>query len=446
VWFDVLALVLVVWPAGWTPWLAGAALVGALMVAAVLARRGVLEWRGLVWGALGWLAAPGIAAVLAAGATWLLHAVGALPAPWIAHPLPGLVGCGALGLAVALEVGLRASRRSGAVGALLGGAMGWGAVAVLVAALAPELSYVFVVPALVAALASMRAVRPGARVAASLLTALSAGCVWFPMLRLLPDAVGVVAMPVLAALVALVASAVAPLCAEIAGRWRVALPGAAGVVALGALGIAALVPPFSEDAPQQLDLMFHLDADAGTARWIADSSFGPAAGALPAEVRRVVAFAARPVATFPWAHGTAWVAPAPTLVLPTAHVEITVQDSQAPGRRVVLSLAPAREGGRVMVALPPGAGLMTARANGAALPTEGEPSANGWRLYLFAPAPGERVTLDLLLAGAAPVEAQVMDVSFGLPPEGTALLRARPRTAVPWGNGDVTVVSHRVRL
>jgi hypothetical protein len=44
------------------------------------------------------------------------------------------------------------------------------------------------------------------------------------------------------------------------------------------------------------------------------------------------------------------------------------------------------------------------------------------------------------------VEVYVLDVTYALPLEGMFLLKSRPLTATPFGEGDCTIASRRVQL
>ena len=70
---------------------------------------------------------------------------------------------------------------------------------------------------------------------------------------------------------------------------------------------------------------------------------------------------------------------------------------------------------------------------------------NGWsRLRLFGvPPEGVDLSFD---AAASGFDLQLMDQSYGLPREAQALQLARPRSAVPSQDGDVTLVSSGYRL
>jgi hypothetical protein len=56
------------------------------------------------------------------------------------------------------------------------------------------------------------------------------------------------------------------------------------------------------------------------------------------------------------------------------------------------------------------------------------------------------VTVEVDIAGDAVRDVAIYDITPGLPPGGAALLRARPDTAVPFGDGDASIVMVRVRI
>jgi hypothetical protein len=56
------------------------------------------------------------------------------------------------------------------------------------------------------------------------------------------------------------------------------------------------------------------------------------------------------------------------------------------------------------------------------------------------------VEIEAVLVGEKPAEIVLTDQSPGLPPEGAKLAALRPRTAVPSDEGDVSLVTRRVRI
>ena len=72
--------------------------------------------------------------------------------------------------------------------------------------------------------------------------------------------------------------------------------------------------------------------------------------------------------------------------------------------------------------------------------------SGGYRLVGSMTAPPEGVLVELALSGDGRIEVVVVDRSRGLPDIGAPLVAARPDTAVPSGEGDVTVATARPRL
>ncbi|HBY99414.1 MAG TPA: hypothetical protein DEP84_36665 [Chloroflexi bacterium] len=56
------------------------------------------------------------------------------------------------------------------------------------------------------------------------------------------------------------------------------------------------------------------------------------------------------------------------------------------------------------------------------------------------------LTLALHLKSNAPFTLFIVDKTLGLPPGGTGLTQARPASAVPSGDGDVSIIADRVLI
>ena len=95
--------------------------------------------------------------------------------------------------------------------------------------------------------------------------------VGFPLALLLYQGFGSHALPLIAVLVALLLSPLAPLFAE-AERARglslLALPWLAGAVTLLASFAAIVVPAFSAKAPEHVTLQYVQEADSGNSQWV----------------------------------------------------------------------------------------------------------------------------------------------------------------------------------
>src|SRR6201999_4454784 len=110
---------------------------------------------------------------------------GVLPALWTAHPLPALFAIDVLAAAAVAAV-LAVFARRGTPATLWAGTwIGWGVVGVAVAAVAPGVAYLFVVPVLAAAVG--RVLRPDVQ---PVLPAAIAATLLFPLALALYEALG----------------------------------------------------------------------------------------------------------------------------------------------------------------------------------------------------------------------------------------------------------------
>ncbi|MDF2692019.1 MAG: Peptidase, family, partial [Labilithrix sp.] len=239
VWFDVLAFGIIHWPERWSMLLA---LLGLAMVVAQTFRARAFD-RGLV--VLLAVLVPGLAAAALVG--WLLHAIGALPALFVAHPLPALTAIHAGTAAVALGIGLLVARRSTPRALWAGTWIGWGMLGGVTAAVAPGTSYLFIVPTLVAAICGSFSLA-----VASAAPAIAASVLLLALVSGIHDTLGFAVAAVTALPTLLLATTVVPLLVDLPVKLRRILPAALGALALGGALVAAIVPKFSAAAPQRV--------------------------------------------------------------------------------------------------------------------------------------------------------------------------------------------------
>lgn len=98
---------------------------------------------------------------------------------------------------------------------------------------------------------------------------------------------------------------------------------------------------------------------------------------------------------------------------------------------------------------PPDSGIESVSAENEALTPESEKfrrRVNGWFVFHFSAMPAKGVELGFTLPAGKAVQVYALDVNYSLPLEGLFLLKARPLTAVPYGRGDLTIISRRVEL
>ena len=459
--FDLLSLGIVRWPVGWTLPMAVAALLLLLAVAALALGRRSLGGGDLV---LGLLAAPATllaTALLAFVLSLALQAAGPLAVSWLPRPLPALAAFWLLPLtlaaAVAVMLGTGPGRRSAPLGLWAGIWLVWAAVGVALAALAPAVAYIFVLPALAAGICGVlarvwRGGVPGRSLAAAaIVPGVVAAVLFWGVLPPVYEGLGVPALAIIASLLALLYATLAPLVAASRGfgrrLWLLAL-----VLTVLAVAAALAQPRFTRRSPQPLTYTFHQDADTGTARWLV-AALPP----LPAAVERAARFGP-PGPPYPWSAPVAQArsAPAPALAAAAAlppEVQVLESSVAAGGKRHLRLRLVSRRGAPIgMIWLPARAKPESVTIEGHLVPDTGwrgggqRPGPPGWLSYGDVTLPAGGCELDVVLGDAGPLELYAADATPGLPPAGAALLAARPPTAVPIQQGERTLISRKLRL
>jgi hypothetical protein len=445
VFFDFLRRTVVSWPAGLSPWLGLLALGLTLAAAALARRRGSVSWGGAALG----LAVPPAALLLTLAAAFGLQALlaGVFPSSWVARPLPAKAAFWLLALAVTLWAAVLLTRRHGFGGAWTGIWILWSLAGLVLGMILPGLSYLFVVPALVAGLAGLLGL---GRPLATVLPALAAGLIWFPVLIFLYDALGLTGLLAAAVLLALVFATLAPLVAVAGPGGRRWLPLGIALAAVVFAASALVSPPYSPDSPQALSVQLHHDADAGATRWLLRG--GPP---YPPGLLAAAGFGGRPAVAFPWSPPSprALAAPAPPLAVSAPELVVMEQRLAGGKRHLRLRLSSPRGAPIGTVYVPESAELESIEIDGRSVPLGERPrrgspglGAGGWQRFTNFTLSSAGSELNVVLGAVQPGDWYVLDRSPGLPPAGRALAAARPKDAVPAHDGDVTLVSRKVRI
>jgi Peptidase family M28 len=449
VYFDLFGRWSVRWPASVTLRIALASAFLLLLEIAWLFYKQRLSAREFLWGFLAWLVSILAVAIFGILLSYILRKAGATPVPWTAHPLAARVAIWSLAIAVLSFVSLRFASRAGFMGLWSGTWTWWLLLSVTISARIPGVSYVLLVATCAAALAGLLMVfRPQLSSLAAILPLAVAAMVGFPLALLLYQGFGSHALPLIAVLVALLLSPLAPLYAE-AERARglslLALPWLAGAVTLLASFAAIVVPAFSAKAPEHVTLQYVQEADSGSSQWVVY----PASGHLPEPIRLATNFRGQENGAFPWVVDPAFFAAAPheELAPPT----FTIQEStELPGKRRYRTLLRSERGAsEAVVMFPPNSRIESVLAIDEPVQAQTEKVRqyqNGWYAYDFYAMPAKGVEMGFTLPVGKPVEVYVLDVTYALPLEGMFLLKSRPLTATPFGEGDCTIASRRVQL
>ncbi|HEY0800120.1 MAG TPA: hypothetical protein VGD54_04700, partial [Steroidobacteraceae bacterium] len=415
----------------------------------------------VAYGMIGTLANLALAAVLSVGVLALLRVLRSVPpldaVPWIAHPLAMHIGFWALALVPAGLIAKWLARRAGFWGFWFGGTVLVALLSVASAAALPGASYVLLLAAMAAALAPLPCVRSltrgrpvsqGAADFAVLVPGLVMFAALLPLLLLLYPALGALAWPICTVTLCLTACFLLPLLANATRRARqfITLLGAATTFL--AISVTVLLPMYSSNWPQRLNVEYWTDTDSGRAHWWAQ----PASLHLPHAMASAAKFDPVPRERFPGypmkgffadAEHVQLAAPELTQISATAgasqgttHFELLVRSVRgAPSAYVVFPASANVQ--EIFVATrsgPQRAKLHRFR--------------NGLSLLGVAGMATEGLQFGIDSAAAAN-SVLVFDLSYGLPeqlPDATALLRARPQNATSSQDGDITVVQRTVRL
>lgn len=383
----------------------------------------------------------------------VLHLLGAVPVNWIAHPAAVQITFWALALAVVVIHGIALARRARFWGLWAGVWTWWAIGSIALSCFEPGMSYLMQVPACIAPLLGLLVVairkdNAFGQWLVGIIPMAAAAIVGFEPLILLYPAIGTPALTLTAIFVAMVLTPLIPLCidlSEASGLLAVSIPGVPIVLVGLAMFVAAILPAYSAQAPQRMNMLFWQDADSGKAQW----GVSPDSGRLPEPISLAAPFHSAHTGELPWVHGPLFLSDAPALDVGAP--SFTVLDSEVIGkqRRFDALLRSDRGAPGAMVMFPPDSGVRSVRMEDVAVPPE--PARvrdyfNGWFVYACSSMPARGVELAFELPVGKPVTVTVLDDSYGLPKQGAFLTNARPLTTVPSGEGDLTVLSRRVQL
>jgi hypothetical protein len=451
--FDVFEHSVIYWPASWT--LIVSIVAAILLFAEIgwLIYKNRLALSALLWGLFAWLAMVGLTAANAYILYRVLLRAGTIPVNWVAHPVAIQAAFWFLALSIVSVVAFVFSRRAGFLGLWAGVWTWWALLSIVTAALTHGIAYIFPLCLCAAVLAAMpltfgRVESSEMGLAAGLVPLVVAAVAGFSPALLLYSALGNHLLVGIAVVVGLLLTPLAPFCAdllEVRGLSRIALPTTAIVATVLAALAAVVIPAFSAKSPERVNLHFWQDGDSGKSVWVVQ----PDSRRLPEPIRLAGNFNRHDSGPFPWSTSTVFLADAPDQELPPPTFTI-LESTQSESKRTYRALMRSERGApEVMVLFPPDSGVESARMEGEPIQPETERVRrflNGWIVYACLTTPVKGVELSFALPPGKPVEVYTLDESFGLPADGAFLLKSRPLTATPSGDGDVTLVSRRVQL
>jgi hypothetical protein len=305
----------------------------------------------------------------------------------------------------------------------------------ILAAIAPGVLIFFIAPPLVAlAGVGLERVWAGAERVMALAAWALLFLTWAPLLYLGQVLLGFAGGAIFAAVSALVLlPALIELKPALVRVPRLALLGVTFAAALLAWLHVALAPAYSPDRQQLLRIEYALEDGKG--RWLLASDGGP----LPA------AFSGFGVPVkVPWSASRRRTAPAPVLAASTPAIDILADRPFPQGR--VLTLRLRANGAEQMVLRGEPDSAVKAVRLGGSLARTGKGAAKDPYFVRCVGRSCDGAVLDLLVGRAAPLPLTLIGIRSGLPPEGAALIRARPADAQPQYSPDVTIGVAKIRL
>jgi Peptidase family M28 len=427
--------------AGWALPLAVAALL-ILIAAAWLSRD---EGTGIGRRALAALV-PLLVVIGAAASGWLLHEIAALvcgqPDPSYAYPALLRI---ALGLGVGTVV--VAASRLATTRLMAFSVWGWIAtLAVVTAALLPGFSPYFLFPPLFGAFfllaASIWPAGGGRFDLALLAAALLPLLIWLSLSSSAETVEGLALHPLFTVPLAFGALTLLPL---LAARppglraWTMTASILGGVAMLFAI-LAGLQPAYSSFAPQHLNINLIDDHVAGKSSWAVDTG-----APLPAPFRAAAHFSDTPEHVSPVSFQASYVAPAGGTRF-SAPTVVTRSLPDGGGRRVMLTLQGSLRANRMFVVVPNGAGLTRIAVDGKSFVPLSKAANNFGTIFACVTDDCRTRSVTLSFDSRKPVGIWLGEQRYGLPPEGTTLVEARPNTTIPVQTGDSTIIFGKMRL
>jgi hypothetical protein len=453
VYFDVLGHWIISWPVSRTLKIAlGSGLVLFIEIAWLIYKKS-LKGIEFLRGVAAWFVTMLTTGLLAWALNFILRRVGATESPWVAHPLPVQICFWSLAIAIVSLVAIRFAPRAGFLGLWAGVWTWWALFSIVIASRVPAVGYILQYTVCTAVIAGLflvfqaRGSSRGIAVAVTLPLAVAATLGFAPLL-LVYQGFGNTALPAISFLLALLFTPLAPMGAD-QNRDRQSplgpLLGMAGTATAFCAFLAIVVPVSSAKAPEHVNLEYAQETDSGKSQWVVY----PASGRLPEPIRLATNYRRQESQPFPWSSEPSFVVSAPHLDL--APPTFTIQElSEVNGERRYRALLRSERGAsEAAVLFPPDSGIESVTVEDQALQPESDKvrrELNGWFGYDFWAIPAKGIEIGFTLPAGKSVEVFALDATYGLPQEGQFLLKARPLTATPFGNGDRTIVTRRVEL
>jgi hypothetical protein len=377
-----------------------------------------------------------LAAGLAWGAMFILGRSGMTPTEFVAEPRP-LTAIAWLVAALSTLVVGRLAGSHDVREVVLGQLVLWSTLSLAAALTLPGITYPFLIPALCLLLSAVVALIARDSIALAITVAVTTVCtlavIVFTATVLYP-ALGTPLIPAVAALLALGFSVMIPLVRRTEARLAQGVLLGLGAMLVLAMAIGLSRAPYDEANPPRLDLTVVSGEGLG-GRLVATA----ADETLP-EALQIAGTFRRTAEALPWSEAVRFVSP--WKVPLAAPPEYTLLSDRRSGERRTVSIhVRSKRGAPIARVYVRGAKSVAARIRG----TKVAPSRRrgGSRTFqdLTMPAEGSGFELDITGREA---ELWVADVTRGLPPEASRIVRVRDASGSAYGAGDETIAAVKV--
>ena len=211
--------------------------------------------------------------------------------------------------------------------------------------------------------------------------------------------------------------------------------GLTGLAFLGLSAAALAMPRSSIERPLGFSIDYYREANFNTAKWAVATKQAPLPSGFPGKWHKD---------TLPYNGRQRWVANAPLLPTPVAAAKLVASAPAGSGRRIRIALSPGG-GDSVAIRFPEEARVIALGLPGEAvpIPANGEPKKAALRCTGRS---CEGLVIEALLGETRPVTVELYSTRFGLPPQGSPLVAARPHDAIPQYAPDSTITRSHVKL
>lgn len=452
VYTDILGLGVVHWPQSW-------ALPISVVLLVVFAFAG---WRlkqaypyalgSVVRGFLSFPISLAVGGIVAYALTTLLSLFNGGMTPWNSSALANRLLLWAVVLLVVISVQRLLARKASPVGFLVGLALPWLLMSIVASVALPGTSYLFVLPSAALVVAALCVPWAAKRLGETALPALFVLPALVAYLAILPAVylieimlgfnapVGAIGMGVL---LGLAGTFIGPLVGAkpAAKPHRFARYGLLGLVVVSAV-LSVRAPAYTSTQPQPLNVIY-LQDDAGKAHVLVGNQYQ----APPPRVLEAMGKSVALEPKLPWSQTRQYHSAIASQRLPSAALTIVSEEATAKGREVVAQINAGPSSQKLMIILPKDAGLTSVEMDGRVVAQPATSQAtSGYDVFVCQGESCDGKQVRLVLGNRQPLSALLARVTAGVPATLESIARSRGQDAVPFGDGDQTVVVSGIRL